>query len=197
MKYFFLALAFLFAGMAAAQDRIVLINGKVLEVKNVELKDNRISFQSLEKEKRRKINPDRVFAVQYENGTEQVVFATDPLDPSDFKPEEMRMFIKGEQDARLYYHNAGIQIVSAAIGAGAGLFTIYGLIVPPIYSTIVGSVSPNIQKHKVSDPALRDNLNYREGYERVCRDRKIRNSLIYGFGGFVVGFAAFAILLPD
>lgn len=178
--------------MALAQDRIILINGNVLEVKNVELKDNIVSFQCLNKEKRKKIHPDRVFSVQYENGTERVVFVTDPLDPNDFKPEEMRMFIKGEQDAKLYYHNTGNKIVSAAIGAGAGLLTIYGLVVPPLYSTVVGSFSPNVRKHNVSDPSMRDNLIYREGYERICRDRKIRNSLMYGFAGFAVGFIAYS-----
>ena len=191
----FLLFIFLLSTAAKAQDRIILINGKVLEVKSVELKDNTISFQTMKKDKRRKINPERVFSVQFANGTEQVVFVSDPLDPNDFKPEEMRMFIKGEQDAELYYHNTGNKILSAAVGAGSGLLTIYGLVIPALYSTVVGSFSPNVQKHNVSDPALRDNLIYREGYERQARDRKIRNSLVYGFGGFVVGFAAFAIFL--
>ncbi|MEO8087858.1 MAG: hypothetical protein ABI763_13625 [Bacteroidota bacterium] len=197
MNRIFLSFFFLISTLASAQDRIILINGNVLEVKNVELKDNKVSFQYLNKEKRKKILPERVFSVQYENGTEQIVFEPDPLDPNDFKPEEMRMFIKGEQDANLYYHNTGNKIISAAVGAGAGLLSIYGLVVPALYSTVVGSFSPNVQKHKVSDPAMRDNLNYREGYERKCRDRKIRNSLLYGFGGFVVGFTAFAIFLPN
>jgi len=192
-----LALIFFMSSVAYAQDRIILINGQVLDVKNVEVKDNKISFQTLTKDKRKKIHPERVFSVQYQNGSEQIIFVSDPLDPNDFKPEEMRMFIKGEQDANLYYHNRGNKIASGLVGAGAGLLTIYGLVVPALYSTIVGSFSPNVQKHNVSDPALRDNLNYREGYERKCRDRKIRNSLLYGFGGFVVGFTAFAIFLPD
>ncbi len=196
MNRVFLALCFLIS-TASAQDKILLINGNVLDVKNVELKDNTISFQSMNKEKRKKINPERVFSVQYADGTERIVFTSDPLDPNDFKPEEMRMFIKGEQDANLYYHNIGNKIGAGIVGASAGLLTIYGLVVPALYSTVVGSFSPNVNKHNVSDPALRDNLNYREGYERKCRDRKIRNSLLYGFGGFVVGFTAFAIFLPN
>lgn len=195
MKYFFPVLAFLIAASASAQDKIILINGNVLEVRNVEIKDNKISFQSMKREKRKKIDPYRVFSVQYANGKEDVVFVTDPLDPNDFKPEEMRMFIQGEQEAKLYYHNTGNKVVAATIGASAGLLTIYGIVIPAIYSTVVGSFSPNVYKHKVSDPALRDNLNFREGYERKCRDRKIRNSLLYGFGGFFVGFTAFAVLL--
>ena len=195
MKYIFPAFVFLIALSASAQDKIVLINGDILEVKNVEVKDNIISYQKMQREKRKKINPYRVFSIQYENGTENVIFVSDPLDPNDFKPEEMRMFIKGEQDAKMYYHNTGNKILSATIGASAGLLTIYGVVVPALYSTIVGSFSPNVYKHKVSDPALRENLNFREGYERKCRDRKIRNSLLFGFGGFVVGFTAFAIFL--
>jgi hypothetical protein len=197
MKLIFSAFFFLLAVMASAQDKIVLINGDVLEVRNVELKDNRISFQRMTREKRKKIDPYKVFSVQFQDGHEQVIFVSDPLDPNDFKPEEMRMFIRGEQDAKIYYHNVGNKIASGLVGAGSGLLTIYGLVVPALYSTIVGSFSPNVQKHDVSDPALRDNLNYREGYERKCRDRKIRNSLLYGFGGFIVGFATFAVILPN
>jgi len=195
MKYFFRIIVFLIAVSASAQDKIILINGNVLEVRNVEIKDNTISFQSMKKEKRKKIDPYRVFSVQYANGKEDVVFVTDPLDPNDFKPEEMRMFIKGEQEAKIYYHNTGNKIAAAVIGASAGMLTIYGIVVPALYSTVVGSFSPNVYKHEVSDPALRENLNFREGYERKCRDRKIRNSLLFGFGGFFVGFTAFAILL--
>ena len=195
MKYFFRIIVFFYAVSAAAQDKIILINGNILEVRNVEIKDNTISFQSMKKEKRKKIDPYRVFSVQYASGKEDVVFVTDPLDPNDFKPEEMRMFIKGEQEAKLYYHNTGNKIAAAVIGASAGMLTIYGIVVPALYSTVVGSFSPNVYKHEVSDPALRENLNFREGYERKCRDRKIRNSLLFGFGGFFVGFTAFAILL--
>jgi hypothetical protein len=195
MKYIFPALVFFIAFSASAQDKIILISGDVLEVKNVEVKDNIISYQKMQREKRKKINPYRVFSIQYENGTENVIFVSDPLDPNDFKPEEMRMFIKGEQDAKIYYHNTGNKIIAATIGASAGLLTIYGIVVPALYSTIVGSFSPNVYKHEVSDPALRENLNFREGYERKCRDRKIRNSLLFGFGGFFVGFTAFAIFL--
>ena len=195
MKYIISAFVFLSALAASAQDKIILINGDVLEVKNVEVKDNKISFQKMKKEKRKNIDPYRVFSVQYESGKEDIIFTSDPLDPNDFKPEEMRMFIKGEQEAKLYYHNTGNKIAAGAIGASAGLLTIYGIVVPAIYSTIVGSFSPNVYKHKVSDPALREDLNFREGYERKCRDRKIRNSLLYGFGGFFIGFTTFAIVL--
>ena len=145
MKHIFLALFLFSAAHVIAQDKIILINGDVFEVKNVELKDNKVSFQFLNKDKRRKIQPERVFSVQYANGTEQMVFEPDPLDPNDFKPEEMRMFIKGEQDAKLYYHHWGNKIVAAGIGAGAGLLSIYGLVVPALYSTIVGSFSPNVK----------------------------------------------------
>jgi len=195
MKYFFPVLLFLIAASVSAQDKIILINGNILEVRNVTIKDNIISYQKMKREKRKKINPYRVFSVEYANGTEEVVFVTDPLDPNDFKPEEMRMFIKGEQEAKLYYHNTGNKIAAGVIGAGAGMLTIYGIVVPALYSTVVGSFSPNVYKHKVSDPALRENLNFREGYERKCRDRKIRNSLLFGFGGFFLGFTAYAILL--
>ncbi len=197
MMRLFLSLAFLFVSFTSnAQDKILLINGKVIEVKSVDVIGNTIAYHTLKRDKPRKINPERVFSIQHTDGTERIVYVSDPLDPSDFKPEEMRMFIKGEQEANMYHRTIPHEIAAAAIGAGAGLLTIYGLIIPALYSTVAGSFSPNIERCKVSDPALKNDLSFREGYEKRCRDKKIRNSLIFGFGGFAVGFTAFAIFLP-
>ena len=175
MQKFFLPFAFLLASLnVMAQDKIILINGRILEVKSVDLGGDVIAYRTMKKNKLKKMNPDRAFSVQFADGTERVVYVRDSLDPTDFTADEMRMFIKGEQEASANYQNTGNQIASAAVGAASGLLTIYGLVIPALYSTVVGSFSPNIQKQKVSDPALRDNLIFREGYEKKCRDRKIQ-----------------------
>ena len=198
MTKFFLPLCLILCTLAVqAQDKILLINGKILEVKSVELSGNTISYRTLKKDRLRRMNPERAFSVQYADGTERVIYLPDPLDPSDFNAEEMRMFIKGEREADIYYQNTTNKVASAVVGVGSGLLTFYGLIMPALYSTVVGGFSPNIQKEDVSDPALRDNLIFREGYEKKCRDRKIKNSLVFGFGGFAVGFTAFAIIFND
>ncbi|HRH65482.1 MAG TPA: hypothetical protein PLU53_04235 [Bacteroidia bacterium] len=182
-------------GSVKAQDTLVLINGKMLAVKSVDLKDYTIAYRKMDGKSRLKtIDPERVFSIRYRDGSERVIYSSDSLDPVDFKPEEMRMFIKGEQDADKFYKNNLNKGVAFVFGAGGGLLGFYGLAVPPLYSTIIGSFSPKMENQKVSDPVLLQNNIYREGYERKARDRKIRNAIISGFAGFVAGTVAFSII---
>lgn len=176
---------------AFPRDTIILINGNTIPAKSIDLKDYTIVYRKpAQKAKLKTIDPERVFSIKYKNGSERVIYTTDSLDPVDFKPEEMRMFIKGEQDADKYFKSNLNKGAAFVIGAGGGLLGFYGLAVPPLYSTIVGSFSPRLEKQKVSDPALLQNNSYREGYERKARDRKIRNGVISGLIGFVAGSVA-------
>lgn len=183
-----LLLFFLFTLVPArAQDTLLLINGHKMVVKSIELNDYTISYRTPGKNRLRTINPYRVFSIVYADGTERVIYQRDSLDQADFSIEQMRMFIRGEQDADRYYRNTPNKIAATLIGAGASYFTIYGLVIPPLYATVVGSFSPKIENHR-ADSLLLHISEYREGYERKARDRKIRNALISGMAGFVTGF---------
>jgi hypothetical protein len=147
-KLFF---SLLFIGLCqsiAAQDTLLLITGKKIVVSSVDLSGNTIAYRKMEAgSKLKTIDPERVFSITYRDGNERIIYMPDSLDPIDFKVEEMRNFIRGEQDARELYKNTPIKVAGVAVGAGSamlGLF--YGLIGPPIYSTVVGSYSPNIEK---------------------------------------------------
>jgi hypothetical protein len=137
----------------------------------------------------------RIFSVLGADGKEQVLYTKDPYDSLDFTPEQMRLFIKGEQDADRFFHGTANKAVSFAIGVPSSLLAIYGLLVPPLYSTVIGSFSPNMQKATVSDPALRNVPEYSEGYQRKVREKKIRNSLLYGLAGFAAGFVVFNMVV--
>jgi len=195
-RHVFLFLAgIILSSVAVAQDTLVLITGRTIIVKSVELNEHTIVYRKFgDRPKFKKMDPERVFSIKYADGHERVIFRQDSLDPMDFTEEQMRMFIKGEQDATLYYHNTLNKGLSFAIGAGSAIFGIWGLAGPPIYSTVVGSFSPNMNKQKVSDPALRNNQEYCEGYERKVRDRKIRNAWVGGLGGFIIGVVAYTII---
>jgi hypothetical protein len=174
-----------------AQDTIVFMNGKVLPVKNITLSGYTIAYRTIEKDKLKKISPENVFSIQYADGTERVIFTPDPSDSLEYTVSQMRMFIKGEQDASLYYNNNVNKVAAFVVGGGASLFAIYGLVVPAAYATVVGAFSPNMGRMKVSDTMLLNDQDYREGYKSKVRNRKIRNGLISGF----LGFAAGAVIL--
>lgn len=198
MRLFLLPLIFVIfcSTTVRAQDTLVLINGKTIPVKSVDLKDYTIAYRKMDPHSKLKtIDPERVFSIKYRDGSERIIYVCDTLDPVDFKTEEMRMFVKGEQEASLYYKNNTNKGVAFVVGAGAGLLGFYGIAVPPLYGTIVGSFSPNMEHQVVSDPQLLKINAYREGYERKVRDRKIRNALISGLIGFVAGTVTYSIVL--
>src|SRR4051812_18912402 len=86
-----------------SQDTIQLINGKKVVVSSLTIQENDIAYRKLNSGVIKNIKNFRVFSVLYKDGTEKVVFTSDSLDPLDFKVDEMRNFIKGEQDAGKLY----------------------------------------------------------------------------------------------
>jgi len=195
LRIFILFSFFLFTLFASAQNKIILLNGQEIPAMNASVQGEKIIYRSPLNNKLKKVSVDHAFSFQDAKGREQVVYQMDPLDTGDFNAEEMRSFIKGEQEGDRYYRNQTNKVAAAAIGGAAGLLTIYGLAIPAIYSTIVGSISPNVEKQQVSDISMLNDPIFKEGYERRCRDRKIRNSLVFGYGGFAVSVTMLALLL--
>jgi hypothetical protein len=146
MHRFLLLLLLLIAGIAQAQDTIVLITGKVIPVKSVDYRDYSIDYRTADGLKLKSIDAGRVFSVKYANGAERVIFRTDSLDAADFSEDEMRRFIIGEQDARQFYRNQSSKFLGFAIGGGSSLGGFFGLPVPLIFSTAIGGFSPNVEK---------------------------------------------------
>lgn len=142
----FFALFLLFSGLVQAQDTLVLITGKIIPVKSVDLSEYSITYRTLDGKKLKDIDPGRVFSIKYANGAERVIFRTDSLDPIDFSEDEMRRFIKGEQDAREFYTNRVVPATSIVVGAASSYLAFYGLPIPVIYATVVGAYSPNLKK---------------------------------------------------
>ncbi len=146
-KIFFTLFFIYFCNSALAQDTLLLISGRKIIVSSVDLRDNTISYRNMKDgSKLKTIDPFRVFSIIYRDGNERIVYFPDTLDPLDFKVDEMRNFIKGVQDAQDLYKNTFLKAAGIGIGAGFGMLGFYGIIGPPLYSTIVGSFSPHIEK---------------------------------------------------
>ncbi len=274
-KLLFLSATFFLTLQVFAQDTLVLMNGRTIAVMTVDLLEYRIAYRKIPKDsgskttdsqtvsekpsKKKKpkiktMDPERVFSIQYRDGSERIMYMPDSLDPLEFSQEEMRMFIKGEQDATKYYKNNLNKGIGFGLGVGAGFLGFYGLVVPPLYATIMGSFTPNLDKRlkkqneleeskmildksllpvlpvakaippdtdseyqlalkkyeselknynqvqknyenalknhprqiSFSDTKFLERNEYRSGYERKARDRKIRNAMLSGLAGFVL-----------
>jgi len=146
-KFFFIVFFICFCQSVTAQDTLLLISGRKIIVSTIDLHDNTIAYRRIDKkDKVKTIDPYRVFSVIYRDGTERIIYEPDSLDPIDFKVEEMRTFIKGEQDAMSLYKNDFIKYAGVGIGAGCAFLGFYGVVGPPLYATVVGSFSPNVEK---------------------------------------------------
>ena len=198
MTFRLIAFLFVFINLSfslAAQDTLTLMSGKTLIVKNVGLTGNFVSYETMKaKNKLKKLHAEEVFSVKYVNGTERIIYMPDSQEPDDYTITEMSMYIKGEQDAIKYYRNNMNKAGAFLFGAGSAYFSFYGIIGPAVYSTVIGSFIPDMSKQKVSDPALLQSAEYKNGYERKMRDVKTRNSILYGLAGLATGIVTYSII---
>ena len=193
---FILAFAVLACKTSFSQDVLTLYNGRKIYTKIVEVNTESIIYKHSTniKERNKVILLNRVFSIE-SNGIEQVLYKEDLMDPEMFTLEEMRSFIKGEQEAMRFFENNTLKVASVLVGMASGYFGFfYGLIGPPLFTTIVGSFSPNMSKQKVTDPALLSNPDFTEGYSKKVRDYKIRKSIVWGGIGYAIGITGFIIL---
>ena len=180
---------------ANSQDVLTLYNGRKIYTKIVEVNNEYIIYKHYTdiKERNKSILFNRIFAVE-SGGKEEVLYKPDPLDPELFTTEQMRMFIKGEQEAMRFYESDATKIVSVAFGVASGYFGFfYGLIGPPLFTTIVGSFSPKMAVMKVTDPSLISDPDFTEGYAKKVRDYKVRKSILFGGIGYSIGLVGFII----
>ena len=194
---FFLTLLYFFSGIhfAQSQEVLTLYNGRKIYTKVVEVNSEYIIYKHFSdiKERNKSILLARVFSIE-SGGVEEVLYKPDELDPELFTLAQMRMFIKGEQEAMRFYNSDATKIVSVAVGIASGYFGFfYGLIGPPLFTTITGSFAPKMARMKVTDPSLINDPDFAEGYAKKVRDYKVRKSILFGGIGYGIGLAGFII----
>src|SRR5436190_12051112 len=110
---FIIFLTFFSCKTSFSQDVLTLYNGRKIYTKIVEVNtaSNIYKHSTNIKERNKSIVLERVFSIET-NGKEEVLYKPDAMNPDMFTLEEMRMFIKGEQDAMRFYDNNAIKIVS-------------------------------------------------------------------------------------
>ena len=180
----------LYSAPSMAQDfPLVLINGRVIVVKSVDLKDYTIAYRKMDGKKSPEDHWSWKSFFQFVTVMEakKLFIMSDSMDTEDFKPEEMRMFILGEQDAHKFYRNN--------LNKGFGL----AFWCRRKFTWFLWSCSSTFCMDQLSVLFLRIWKNkkfqirtlilirtiVKEGYERKARDRKIRNGVISGLIGFI------------
>lgn len=178
-----------------SQDRILLMNGETIEAKVIGQSTLEVRYLTTRKNgdlKERAEPTEEVFSVTDSLGRERIWYFYDTVFGNDLTIEQMRWFLKGEQDARKGYKPIWPMVGSFATGAGLviGLnWEMNGLFVPPITAGIMAAPRVHVTRGSITDPLMEGDPYYATGYARVGRSKRVIRCLIASFIGVGVGLA--------
>lgn len=193
---FVLLLFFLIIGNTAfAQIKVLLLNGKMREIKQYEVKGDWLFYKKIDdpKDKMRKMDKFDVFSATLQDGTEDVIYDPDTSLEGDPSVEQIRKYIKGEQYGMAVYHKTMNKVGGVLAGFASGAAGYYGPIGVFTYSIILSRFNPKVPPSTAIDPEVFNSDEFKIGYQKYGRNKKIQQSLIFGGIGFIAGFTAFAV----
>lgn len=186
---------YLFGFSQEKKDTILLLNGATIISEVVDTTNGVTTIRDTKKPGRNiVIENDRIFSIKNGSG-EHVMYVYDTIIGNEFTEEEMRYFIKGEQDAEKGFKARGALYGNLALGLASGVTGSFFCPIPP-FAFIAMSGLPKVRiKHStVSNMEYLKQEAYIMGYERVARKKRKFQSMIGGGAGLVVGLGTFGIL---
>jgi hypothetical protein len=216
-------LAVLISCAVNAQDKILLLNGRLLDAKVTKVSDATVeySFSKGKKTKTGVLENYRVFSVTKSGEKENVLYEQDTLIGNFYNEDEMRMFINGQKDAHDNYnpkwalvggalfsyavftwntrgrhHDPDVKFPSNIVGLFKEGPTLLSIVAIPAFTIAVGLPKVKIDVNNVSNRAYLADQYYLEGYERVARSSKVIDALKGSAAGFVLGYLTYFIFKP-
>lgn len=193
----------------SGQDKITLLNGQVLEVKIKSENDGDIVYfyEKRKKKKEAKLESYRIFSVEKKGEQEKIMYAQDTAIGNYFSVDEMRMFIYGERDARNNYKAGWFYAGSVVLGYAAVVFdaydselgffksepSIFPIILPLVFPIVSAKINTKIQSKHVSESAYLLNTEYIDGFKKVARFKRMKNTLLGTVTGVGLGLTTYFI----
>jgi hypothetical protein len=176
-------------------DTILFINGNSVITTITDTTNGLISFINLKKSKKIKtVDNDRIFSITNSKG-EEIVYVYDTLIGNELTVDEMRYYIRGEQDARKVIKGRGGFWTNLLLSAGAGTTgSFLTPIAPFAVAGLLGLPKVKIEEETVSNPEYLNHDTYKMGYEHEGRRKRKIKALFGGCIGLAVGLGTFAIL---
>jgi sRNA-binding regulator protein Hfq len=206
---------------ANSQEKVNLLNGKVLEGTVQSTEDEKITMKVNGKKGKvydTYLENYRVFSIISSDGTEKVIYKQDSSIGNFLEPKDMKFYTLGEQDAYKNYRPMGTMIIGTTLGLGLGIFDTYvfnddpitttvnekgmfkespGLLMvvyPFIYTALAGiAPRPQLDIHNITD---RNNLNsehFIQGFARVARYKRTIRALLFSAIGSAIGLGSYYI----
>ena len=179
-------------------DTILLVNGDVIITSITDTTKGVVSYKSpKEGKKDRFIENDRIFSISNNKG-EKVYYKVDTIAGNDLSVDEMRYYVKGEQDAQNGFKAHGSFWCNVAIGAVSGVTGSFLSPIPPFgFTALTGLPTIKIDHVTVSNLEYLKHDTYIMGYEHTARGKRRTKSLVGGGIGLVGGLGIFwGILQP-
>lgn len=183
-----------------AQDRILLMNGQTIDAKVIGQSTLEVRYALIrnEKVKERAEPTENVFSVTDSSGVEKLWYFQDSLFGNDFTVQQMRHYIRGEQDARKGYKPI-IPMIGGFV-AGAGLvigldIEFMALLIPPIYGGAMAMPRVHVTRGSITNPLMDGDNFYAYGYARAGKNKRIIRSLLSSAVGVAVGYGVNQLII--
>jgi hypothetical protein len=190
-----LLLLFIPFGMAAQRtDRILLMNGQVIEAKVLGQSTLEIRYLTETRKgvKERTEPTESVFSVTDTLGRERIWYFYDTVFGNDMTVDQMRWFIKGEQDARKGYKPFWPMLGGFVVGAGLTMgfdLEVTSLLIPPLFSASMALPRVHVTRGSITDPLMEGDEYYAYGYAKTGRSKRVVKTLITSAAGVAFGLA--------
>ena len=202
MPRLLLLLSLLIPFCAAAQDTLLLMNGRHMNCHILADTGTVFEFELTKangKIKHQELHKNDVFSVKKAGQSEVILYAQDELLGDIYSVDEMRFYLAGENDARENFSAWPTFAVGFAVCAGVSLWGGDGYITavgPPILYTMLQLVPKiKIREKTMSRPEYKYNDIYADGYEPPARSRKLFRAMGGSFAGSATGVALWFLLI--
>lgn len=180
---------------ASAQDRIILMNGEIINTHVLGQSSLEIRYKEFGKNgkvKERAEPTETVFSVIDSLGKERIWYFYDTVFGNSLSVDRMRWYINGERDARNGYKPIWPMVGGFVFGAGASIaanLEVNSLFLPPLYSAVMILPRVHVTRGSITDPVMEGDEDYAWGYAKVGRSKRVVRCLLSTFAGVVVGVA--------
>lgn len=188
------------ASKAGAQDRILLMNGQVIDAKVVGQSTLEVRYLATRKGSllERREPTENVFSVTDSIGRERIWYFHDTIFGNDLTVDQMRWYIKGEQDARAGYKPFWPMVGGFVAGAGLTIgldLEVLSLAVPPLYAGAMALPRVHVTRGSITDPLMEGDPYYATGYATVGRSKRVLRTLLSTAVGTAVGLGVRQLII--
>ncbi len=185
---------------AQAQDRILLMNGQVIQGKVLGQSTLEIRYlMDSRRGLRERAEPtESVFSVTDTLGRERIWYFYDTVFGNDMTEQQMRWFINGEQDARKGYKPIWPMVGGFVAGAGLTMaldLEVNSLLIPPLFAASMALPRVHVTKGSITDPLMDGDEFYAYGYAKVGRTKRVMRTLLSSAVGVAVGLAVNQLII--